>query len=104
MSRPDVPHYMRGSIETIDYIADCGHMIGFCLGNIIKYASRCEHKGEMVKDLDKIRRYAEMLIDYIEGREDDLRRGTEGHGHVHSGSSEDRREGAACFKTGTGES
>ena len=93
MNRPDVPHYTRGSIETIDYIADCGHMIGFCLGNIIKYASRCEHKGEMVKDLDKIRRYAEMLIDYIEGREDDLRRGRD----LHCGSCQDCRDREADF-------
>ena len=66
--RAKVPHYTTGSIECIDYIADQGHMISFCLGNIIKYATRCAHKGTMLQDLEKIRRYAEMLEDYIERR------------------------------------
>jgi len=68
MTRADVPHYTSGSIECIDYIADQGHMVGFCIGNIIKYASRCMLKGEPLSDLEKIRRYAEMLEDYLNGR------------------------------------
>ena len=66
--RAVVPHYTHGDIECIDYIASQGHMIGFCIGNIIKYATRAPHKGQMLADLEKIRRYAEMLEDYIESR------------------------------------
>lgn len=70
MPRKDVPHYTTGMIECIDYIADKGYMEGFCLGNIIKYVTRCQHKGTMMEDLAKIRRYAEMLEDYIDEREE----------------------------------
>jgi hypothetical protein len=68
MSRTNVSHYTAGDIECIDYIADQGHMVGYCLGNIIKYASRCMLKGTPSADLEKIRRYSEMLEDYLDGR------------------------------------
>lgn len=70
-NRPNVPHYTAGNIECIDYIADQGWMEGFCLGNIVKYATRCMIKGETINDLVKIVRYAEMLMDHIDGRGDE---------------------------------
>ena len=68
--RPNVLHYTAGDIEPIEYIEAQGWMVAFCLGNIIKYASRCMLKGEPINDLCKIRRYAEMLEDYIDRRTD----------------------------------
>lgn len=44
-------HYTYGSIETIDFIDSCGYGLDFCLGNAIKYISRCKHKGTMIQDL-----------------------------------------------------
>ena len=41
-------HYTVGDIEVIDYIRDKLSPAGFrdyCLGNVIKYVSRWEHKG-----------------------------------------------------------
>ena len=40
VNHPD--HYTYGGIETIDYIEDKG--LGFNLGNVVKYVSRCGHK------------------------------------------------------------
>ena len=39
------PHYTHGKIETIDVIEDWG--LGYHLGQVIKYVSRAEHKGEL---------------------------------------------------------
>lgn len=70
MTRDSVPHYTAGPIECIDYIASQGWMEAFCLGNIVKYATRCMLKGEHKSDLGKIRQYAMMLEDYLDGREE----------------------------------
>ena len=35
-------HYTGGGIETIDFIEAKG--LGFNLGNVVKYVSRCGHK------------------------------------------------------------
>lgn len=63
--RKHTQHYCNGRIECIDYIADNGWMLGFCLGNIVKYAVRCEHKGTPIEDLDKIINYAVMLKEHL---------------------------------------
>lgn len=44
-------HYTTGKIECIDYIID--KKLGYCLGNAVKYITRCEHKGKKIEDLEK---------------------------------------------------
>lgn len=57
-------HYAVGGIETIEYIkaklGKAGYE-GYCLGNILKYVSRADHKGG-VEDLKKAAKYLEWLI------------------------------------------
>ncbi len=57
-------HY-SGSIETIEYIKDKldkNEYQGYLTGNIIKYISRCNKKGEKLKDLRKALTYLVWLI------------------------------------------
>ena len=54
-------HYKTGNIEPFDVMEDMGILEPFCLGNIIKYAMRCQHKGSKKKDLLKIAEYANKL-------------------------------------------
>ncbi len=61
--REPTPHYCAGSIEPIDYIKAQGWKVPFCLGNIVKYATRAEHKGTFREDIEKIKRYAEILLE-----------------------------------------
>ena len=56
VGRPEVSHYTQGTIEPIDYINN--HEFNFNLGCVIKYVTRCDHKGSKVQDLLK-------AIDYI---------------------------------------
>ena len=53
-------HYSTGSIQSTEFIEDSGHIEGFCIGNIIKYAQRYGKKvGESKSDnLKKIIHYA----------------------------------------------
>lgn len=67
--REQVAHYMVGNIETIDYIVEKLSPLGglaYILGNIIKYASRATHKGQLRSDLVKIRNYATIAIELID--------------------------------------
>ncbi len=62
--RPSVDldsHYKTGKIEPFDVMEDMEILEPFCLGNIIKYAMRCQHKGSKKKDLLKIAEYANKL-------------------------------------------
>lgn len=66
-TRENVAHYNTGEIETIDYIADKlsrEEFRAYVLANIIKYASRANHKGQFASDLEKIRNYAVILQEY----------------------------------------
>ena len=54
-------HYNVGNIEVIDAIEDWG--LNFSLGNAIKYITRCEHKEDKVKDLEKAKWYIQREID-----------------------------------------
>lgn len=61
-------HYTYGAIETIDYIKQVVGEEGFkgyCLGNILKYISRAEHKNG-IEDYKKAMWYLERLIKEIE--------------------------------------
>ena len=56
MSRPDVSHYLEGGIQPIDFINS--NNLNYNLGCVIKYITRCNHKGTKQEDLQK-------AIDYI---------------------------------------
>jgi hypothetical protein len=62
--KPDLvnnpPHYTTGGIETIDFIEAKG--LGYNLGNVIKYITRADHKGNRIEDLRKAKWYLEREI------------------------------------------
>ena len=50
-------HYSKNNFQSTEFISDCGHGIGFCIGNILKYAQRYGKKGtpsDHRKDLQKV--------------------------------------------------
>ena len=65
-------HYQRDGMECIDAIAAAvQNLSGFnayCTGNIVKYAWRWDEKGGKA-DLERIRRYAQFMIEEIEEQE-----------------------------------
>jgi hypothetical protein len=44
-------HYKYGGIETIDFIE--AKELGYNLGNVVKYITRSDHKGNRRQDLEK---------------------------------------------------
>jgi hypothetical protein len=53
-------HYTTGGIETIDFIeAKC---LSYNLGNVVKYITRADYKGNKVEDLMKARWYLDREI------------------------------------------
>ena len=54
------PHYKTGGIETIDFIEAKG--LNYHLGNVIKYVTRADHKGERLENLRKAKWYLEREI------------------------------------------
>lgn len=68
-------HY-QGDVEPIELMQaqmTQEELIGFLKGNIIKYTSRCGKKDDPVKEVTKIKRYADWLLDVLEGRKIDPR-------------------------------
>lgn len=63
INHPD--HYNQTGIEVIDII-DQNHL-GFCLGNVIKYILRSDHKNDYITDLKKARWYLDHHIASLEG-------------------------------------
>ena len=56
-------HYSRNKYQSTEFIIDGGHGVGFCIGNILKYAQRYGRKnGENKKDLMKILHYAIIML------------------------------------------
>lgn len=56
-------HYSGEKYQATDLIIDAGHGVGFCIGNIIKYAKRYGKKdGYNEADLMKILHYAVILL------------------------------------------
>lgn len=45
------PHYKVGGIETIDFIE--AKQLNYNLGNVVKYITRADHKGERTENLQK---------------------------------------------------
>lgn len=63
-------HYMQGKIECIDYIID--KKLPFCLGNAIKYITRCELKNggkNRIEDLRKAVFYINKQIEVWEAED-----------------------------------
>jgi hypothetical protein len=57
------PHYKVGGIETIDFIEAKG--LDYHLGNVIKYISRSDHKGNKKDDLLKAQWYLTRAINNL---------------------------------------
>ena len=54
------PHYTVGGIETIDFIE--AKMLGYHLGQVIKYITRAKYKGNALEDLKKAQWYLNREI------------------------------------------
>jgi hypothetical protein len=56
-------HYSKNRFQSFEFIVDCGHGIGFAMGDVLKYAQRYGHKdGQNRKDLMKILHYALLAL------------------------------------------
>jgi DNA-binding CsgD family transcriptional regulator len=53
-------HYKVGGIETIDFIE--AKQLNYNLGNVVKYLTRADHKGNALEDLNKARWYLNREI------------------------------------------
>ena len=53
-------HYKTGGIETIDFIE--AKNLGYHLGNVVKYITRADHKGNRKEDLLKAQWYLNRAI------------------------------------------
>lgn len=54
-------HYKVGGIETIDFIE--AKNLGYNLGNVVKYITRADHKGNKLEDLRKAQWYLTRAIE-----------------------------------------
>jgi len=64
-------YYDVGGIEVINVIKaklSPEQFEGYCLGNIIKYACRCMHKGDPLRDAEKIVNYSKMLKKHLKNK------------------------------------
>lgn len=57
-------HYKVGGIETIDFIE--AKQLSYNLGNVVKYITRADHKGNQLQDLQKAQWYLEREIKNIQ--------------------------------------
>jgi|TARA_E500000178_G_scaffold342746_1_gene388423 hypothetical protein len=56
-------HYSKNKFQSTEFIIDCGHGMGFALGNVLKYAQRYGKKnGFNRSDLLKILHYAIIAL------------------------------------------
>jgi len=66
-------YYDAGELETIDIIkaklTDCQYT-GYLLGCILKYGCRLNWKGTMVRDVEKLGAYQEMLFKHFKEMRD----------------------------------
>jgi hypothetical protein len=58
------PHYKVGGIETIDFIE--AKKLGYNLGNVVKYITRADHKGNTLEDLKKAQWYLNREVQTME--------------------------------------
>tara|TARA_B100000902_G_C27047737_1_gene782544 strand:+ start:228 stop:593 length:366 start_codon:yes stop_codon:yes gene_type:complete len=71
-------HYSQNKYQATEFIIDGGHGMGFCIGNILKYAQRYGKKdGTNRKDLLKVLHYAIIALhvhdneQFIDGDEEE---------------------------------
>jgi len=67
VAEPD--HYTRGDVECIDAIKAALGPAGFegwCVGGAIKYLWRYRHKGRPRQDLEKARRFIDIILDELD--------------------------------------
>lgn len=57
-------HYKVGGIETIDFIE--AKSLGYNLGNVVKYITRADHKGNKLEDLKKAQWYLNRAVSNLE--------------------------------------
>ena len=58
-------HYSKNKFQSTEFISDCGHGIGFAIGNILKYAQRYGKKGtheDARRDLLKVLHYSIIAL------------------------------------------
>jgi len=56
-------HYSKGKFQATEFIIDSGHGMGFCIGNILKYAQRYGKKnGQNADDLMKVIHYGLIAL------------------------------------------
>ena len=56
-------HYSKNQFQSTEFIIDCGHGMGFFMGNVLKYAQRYGKKdGYNRADILKILHYALMAL------------------------------------------
>lgn len=55
------PHYKTGGIETIDFIE--AKNLNYHLGNVVKYITRADHKGDRLENLKKAKWYLDREIE-----------------------------------------
>ena len=58
-------HYKVGGIETIDFIE--AKKLNYRLGNVVKYITRADHKGERLENLRKAKWYLDREIEQAAG-------------------------------------
>jgi hypothetical protein len=57
-------HYKVGGIETIDFIE--AKSLGYNLGNVVKYITRADYKGNKLEDLKKAQWYLNRAVANLE--------------------------------------
>ena len=57
-------HYTQGKIQVMDFILD--QKFNYPIGQVVRYVSRYEHKGEPLQDLKKAREYLNREIKRLE--------------------------------------
>lgn len=55
------PNHYNSHPSGVEVIEITKHM-NFCLGNVVKYVLRCDHKGKAIEDLKKARQYLDIEI------------------------------------------
>jgi hypothetical protein len=66
---PKATYYDAGGIETIAVIRaklTPEQFLGYCIGNVIKYLCRINHKGQPVRDAEKVAQYSEWIRETME--------------------------------------
>ena len=65
-------HYSKNKFQSTEFIIDCGHGMGFSLGNVLKYAQRYGKKeGHNRADLMKILHYAIIALNVHDRNQED---------------------------------